>query len=109
MLSLLLTEPTTIVADNTPDLGTQRFVSALNFLMNRDRDVLTSWLNSLSGQQPEIRGEVIRPELFEEGQEEGKSEKEKGKSGEAIQGKSEKEKGKSGEIIRAKLFKGGRS
>lgn len=79
MLSLLLTEPTTIVA-NAPDLRTQRFISALNFLMNRDRDVLTSWLNSLNGQQPEIRGELIRTELFEEGQEQGKSEKEKEKS-----------------------------
>jgi hypothetical protein len=69
MLSLLLTEPTTIVATNdAPDLRTQRFISALNFLMNRDRDVLTSWLNSLNGQQPELRGEVIRPELFEGGQ-----------------------------------------
>ncbi len=68
MLSLLLTEPTTIVASNTPDLRTQRFISALNFLMNRDRDVLTSWLNSLSGEQPEIRGEVIKPELFEGGE-----------------------------------------
>jgi hypothetical protein len=69
MLSLLLTEPTTIVATNdAPDLRTQRFISALNFLMNRDRDVLTSWLNSLSGQQSEIRGELIRPELFEGGE-----------------------------------------
>ena len=40
----------------------------MNRLMNRDRDVLTSWLNSLNGQQPEIRGEVIRPELLDGGQ-----------------------------------------
>jgi hypothetical protein len=70
MLSLLLTEPATIVATNdAPDLRTQRLISALNFLMNRDRDsVLTSWLNSLSDRPPELRGELIKPEFFEEGQ-----------------------------------------
>ncbi|OIP72181.1 MAG: hypothetical protein AUK48_11470 [Oscillatoriales cyanobacterium CG2_30_44_21] len=68
LLSLLLTEPKTLVSNsNTPDLRTQRFISALNFLLNRDRDsVLASWLNSLNGQQSEIRGELIKPELFEE-------------------------------------------
>ncbi|MDX2255924.1 MAG: hypothetical protein NW214_10435 [Pseudanabaenaceae cyanobacterium bins.39] len=71
VLSLLLTEPSVIVADNNnfnPDLKTQRFIAALNFLMNSDRDVLTSWLNSLSDRPPDLRGELIKPEFFEEGQ-----------------------------------------
>jgi len=61
-------QPDLIAEDSQPDLSTRRFVSALNFLLSRDRDVLTALLRSLNESPPELRGEIIRPELFKEGQ-----------------------------------------
>jgi len=61
-------QPDLIAEDSQRDLSTRRLVSALNFLLSRDRDVLTALLRSLNESQPELRGEIIRPELFEEGQ-----------------------------------------
>ncbi|MCA6509693.1 MAG: hypothetical protein IM565_06700 [Pseudanabaena sp. M109S1SP2A07QC] len=60
-------QPDLIAEDTNRDSNTRRLVSALNFLLSRDRDVLTALLRSLNESQPELRGEIIRPELFEEG------------------------------------------
>jgi outer membrane protein OmpA-like peptidoglycan-associated protein len=60
-------QPDLIAEDTKRDSNTRRLVSALNFLLSRDRDVLTALLRSLNESQPELRGEIIRPELFEEG------------------------------------------
>jgi hypothetical protein len=76
VLSLLMMEPTSapdqapdlVAEDSKRDLNTRRLVSALNFLLSRDRDVLTALLRSINESQPELRGEIIRPELFKEGQ-----------------------------------------
>lgn len=60
--------PNLIAEDSSRDSNTRRLVTALNFLLSRDRDVLTALLRSLNETPPELRGEIIRPELFEKGQ-----------------------------------------